>query len=728
MEMAYVCGVEGVPGAGSVDLQTRLFCRGGGGMGPLQPGDPSSVGGYRVLARLGAGGMGVVYLARSPGGRLAALKVVRPESVGDSSFRERFRREIAAAGKVSGLYTASVLDADADAAQPWFAAAFVPAPTLKEAVEDGGALPEPAVRALGAGLAEALQAVHGAGLVHRDLKPGNVLLAEDGPKIIDFGIAKVVDATQITRTGGMIGTLAYLAPEQIAGAKDAGPAADVFALGGVLVYAATGARPFGEGDPGALLYEIMYGEPGLDGPPASLRGILAACLDKEPARRPLLTDVLAALTPADFSALLTPVLRRDLAAREAEANRISSGPVALPPPLPRIEETVSGGLRRRRVLGLGAGAAVAVTGIGAGTAGWALAGGKSKPARPAPRGTALATAPAPAWTFVPPAPVSSDESHLLVSGGVVLWGGEDATYGVDAVSGRRLWTADVSMFPGGAVHESTFVLPNGGGLDGKTTITLVDAASGEPTHLPMPDGAFPGSVFGVADGAVLLESGTYSDEDVPAVWAVDLAGGKARWRFPVADSVIEGALDRNGLYLNVEHTLSAVDLATGRRRWSVDWSGNGREWLTQGIAVAGGRVFGNFADTLQAVDTAGGKRVWSRTAGAEFSSVLLAGRNVIFRGDDLHAHDRATGAPAWTLAGPEKFVDQPGRDAASDDVVAAAFGGGAPHGLFAATASGRGLWVHWGDVHRAREWGVVVSGSSVFATDHQRLLCFRTGA
>ncbi|SNR22986.1 protein kinase domain-containing protein [Actinomadura mexicana] len=695
-------------------------------MGPLQPGDPVGVGGYRVLARLGAGGMGVVYLARSPGGRLAALKLIRSDSAGDPGFRERFRREIAAAGKVSGLYTAPVLDADADAPQPWFAAAFVPALTLKEAVEDGGALPEPAVRALGAGLAEALQAVHGAGLVHRDLKPGNVLLAEDGPKIIDFGIAKVVDATQITRTGGMIGTLAYLAPEQIAGAKDAGPGADVFALGGVLVYAATGARPFGEGDPGALLYEIMYGEPGLDGLPASLRSILAACLDKEPARRPPLADVLAALTPADPSALISPALRRALAAREAEANRISSGPVTLPPPLPRIEEAVPGGLRRRRVLGLAAGAAVAVTGMGAGTAGWALAGGKSKPARPAPRGTALAAAPAPAWTFVPPASVSSDDSHLLVADGVVLWGGDDATYGVDAASGRRLWTADVRMFAGCAVHGSTLILPNGGGTDDeKTTITLVDAASGEPTHLPMPDGAFPGSVFGVAGGAVLLESGTYSDEDSPAVWAVELAGGKARWRLPLADSVVEGAVDRNGLYLNVEHTLSAVDLATGRRRRSVDWSRSGQDWPTQAIAVAGGRVFGNFADTLQAVDTAGGKTVWSRATGADSPSVLLAAGKVIFRGDDLHAHDRATGAPAWTLAGPAKFVDEPGHDAASDDVLAAAFSDGSTNGFFAATASGRGLWAHWGDVPRAEDWDVVVSGSSIFATDHQRLLCFR---
>ncbi|QFG22781.1 serine/threonine-protein kinase [Actinomadura sp. WMMB 499] len=183
-------------------------------MRPLQAGDPARVGRYQVLARLGAGGMGVVYLARSPGARLAALKLVRREFADDAGFRERFRREIAAASTVSGVYTAPVLDSDADAPQPWYAAAYVPAPALNEAIGSVGPLPEPAVRALGAGLAEALRAIHAAGLVHRDLKPGNILLAEDGPRIIDFGIAKATDATRITRTGAMIGTLAYMAPSR----------------------------------------------------------------------------------------------------------------------------------------------------------------------------------------------------------------------------------------------------------------------------------------------------------------------------------------------------------------------------------------------------------------------------------------------------------------------------------------------------------------------------------
>ncbi|MGI5207873.1 PQQ-binding-like beta-propeller repeat protein [Spirillospora sp. CA-108201] len=276
-----------------------------------------------------------------------------------------------------------------------------------------------------------------------------------------------------------------------------------------------------------------------------------------------------------------------------------------------------------------------------------------------------------------------------------MWGGEDATYGVDAASGRRLWTADVSMFAGGAVHGSTFVLPNGAGLDGKTTITLVDAASGEPTHLPMPGGR--ASRFRLRRGRRRDPAGVGDvlGRGHPAVWAVDLAGGKARWRFPLADSAVEGAVGRSGLYLNAKHTLSAVDLATGRRRWAVDWSRSGQDWPTRGVAVAGGRVFGRQSD-------------------------LQGGRP---------AHPRPCDrGPGWTLAGPERFVGQPGRDAASDDVLAVPFSSGSACGVFAATTSGRGLWALWSDVARAKEWGVVVSGSSIFATDHQRLLCFRTAS
>lgn len=208
---------------------------------------PTRIGPYEVFQLLGEGGMGRVFLARSPGSRLVALKVIRPEYADAPDFRGRFRRETEAARSVSGFFTPPVLDADADAPQPWLATAYVPAPSLHEVVRGFGVLPEPALRALGTGLAEALLAIHAAGIVHRDLKPGNVLVAEDGPRVIDFGISRAVDATQVTRTGAVMGTPGFMAPEQIVSSREAGPAADVFSLGCVLVFAATGQGPFGAG-------------------------------------------------------------------------------------------------------------------------------------------------------------------------------------------------------------------------------------------------------------------------------------------------------------------------------------------------------------------------------------------------------------------------------------------------------------------------------------------------
>ncbi|GGV36398.1 hypothetical protein GCM10010182_70660 [Actinomadura cremea] len=684
------------------------------------------VGPYRILARLGAGGMGVVYLARSPGARLAALKLIRREFADGAAFRERFRREVAAASRVSGLYTAPVLDSDADAPQPWFAAAYVPAPTLGEALASVGTLPENAVRALGAGLAEALQAVHGVGLVHRDLKPGNILLAEDGPKIIDFGIAKVTDATQLTGTGAVIGTLAYMAPEQIAESKDAGPAADVFSLAGVLVYAATGAKPFGERNSATVLYEVMYEEPCLDGVPASLRELLGACLAKEPAGRPSLESVLAALTPADSRALNSPALRQEVAAREAEATRVATEPVTPPPPPLRVDHTEAGKVGRRRILGLAA--AVAVAGIGAGTTGWAMTRGNptpAEPAKPAPRATALAAAPPPTWTFSPPRPVTGT-SIVLVAGGVVLWGGDDRMYGVDAGSGRRLWTYDKAnaAYSGNLARGSAFVVLGGvvGDFEDQT-ITLVDVRTGRTTELPRPRGVSSSFVFGVVGDTVVVRS--------PGdVWALDLTSGEIRWHLSY-EGPASGAVDRTGVYLSTDASLAALDPVTGRERWVRTWPGSGRsrDGASPDIAVAGGRVFGDFGDTLQAFDTAAGRPVWSRYTDEQSGAVIPAGTGVVFKDEVLRAYDQATGAPRWTLVGPEPFADGRGHIAAGDDLVAAAFNEaeGPAQGILVARADGRALWAHRGPADTQGGWEVAVSGSSVFATDHKRLYRFQAG-
>ncbi len=267
-----------------------------GDLQPLLPSDPSGIAGYRLLGRLGAGGMGVVYLGRTAGGELAAVKVTHADRADQPDFRARFRREVEAARRVSSPWAVTVTGADPDAPEPWMATAFVPGPSLGEAVAAHGALPERSVRLLGRSVARALAAVHAAGLVHRDVKPGNVLLAVDGPRLIDFGIARATGETALTATDMVVGTPGFLAPEQAEARPDAvGPAADVFALGCLLAYAATGRPPFGTGTPDALLYRTVHDEPDLTGVPGGLLGLVRACLAKDPAARPTAEEIGARL-------------------------------------------------------------------------------------------------------------------------------------------------------------------------------------------------------------------------------------------------------------------------------------------------------------------------------------------------------------------------------------------------------------------------------------------------
>ncbi|MBK3577434.1 ABC transporter substrate-binding protein [Streptomyces sp. MBT65] len=251
----------------------------------LLPTDPSLIGGHRLAGRLGAGGMGVVYLARSPHGAWCALKVIREEYADDPGFRARFRRETELASRLTSRWTVPVVAADADARSPWLATAYVPGPSLAEAVALRGPWPEAQLRGLGAVLAEALDGVHAAGLVHRDVKPANVLLAADGPRLIDFGIARAVGATALTTDGAVVGSPGYLSPEQARGLT-VGPPSDVFSLGCVLAHTATGRPPFGTGGAVAVLYRTVGEEPDLAGIPESLGRTVRRCLAKEPERRP----------------------------------------------------------------------------------------------------------------------------------------------------------------------------------------------------------------------------------------------------------------------------------------------------------------------------------------------------------------------------------------------------------------------------------------------------------
>ncbi|MGW2276658.1 protein kinase domain-containing protein [Streptomyces sp. NPDC001770] len=273
-------------------------------MQPLEAGEPRTIGAYRLLGRLGAGGMGRVYLGRSTGGRTVAVKVVHPHFALDEQFRARFRREVDSARRVGARWTAPVLDADPDAPVPWVATGYVAGPSLSQAVTRHGALPGQAVRALGGGLAEALGAVHQQGIVHRDVKPSNVLLALDGPRLIDFGIARALGATvSLTSTGASVGSPGYMAPEQIRGGDISG-AADVFSLGAVLAYAATGSAPFPGDSSAVLLYKVVHEEPELGDLRGELRDLIAACLAKDPDARPSPPDIARALAPVGAAVLV----------------------------------------------------------------------------------------------------------------------------------------------------------------------------------------------------------------------------------------------------------------------------------------------------------------------------------------------------------------------------------------------------------------------------------------
>jgi eukaryotic-like serine/threonine-protein kinase len=392
----------------------------------LQPGDPRTIGRYRLLRRLGSGGMGFVYLGWSPGGRHVAVKVIKAELAGQADFRIRFAREVTAARTVSGLFTAPVVDADVDAAMPWLATAYVPGLSLSDAVARHGPLPVSSVFTLAAGLAEGLEAIHAAGIVHRDLKPSNVLLAEDGPRVIDFGISRAAEESSLTGTGLIIGSPGFMSPEQAQG-YTVGQSSDVFSLGAVLAFAATGEGPFGAGSNATLLYRVVFAEPATDNLPAELRPLVERCLAKDPGRRPsaaqLLSEVNVHPTPGWLPAPITQVFSSLIpsdpvptrpptevsAPWPAGPSTLTTAPAGRPdapthPPSPGGTIPDLGHGRRRRVvwglcaavvLAFVAGTAVALTSIlGASRHQLVAQSHTASPARSSPASTAPATQPA----------------------------------------------------------------------------------------------------------------------------------------------------------------------------------------------------------------------------------------------------------------------------------------------------------------------------------------------
>ena len=392
-------------------------------MEPLTADDPRQVSVYRLQARLGAGGMGRVYLAASPGGRAVALKVVHPELARDPEFMSRFRREVAAAESVGGAYTAPVIGAGPDDSPPWLATAYVAGPSLAQLVARAGPLPEAAVWRLAGGLVEALQAIHARGLVHRDLKPANILIAADGPRVIDFGISRALHGMAITTARTTMGTPAYMSPEQAAGAG-VGPASDVFSLGSVLAFAATGTAPFEGGDTLSVIYRIVHAQPDLSGLPPALGRLVAWCTAKDPAARPTLSSLLAAA--GEGSASFTASAPGEFwPGPVAAALAAQAAPVPPVPPAPPGQPAPAGPRRRTHrwlvvagasLLAAAAGATIAVelapssSGSGAARASNQATVSQHAPASRPPSAPAAPSSASQAASSAAPPPASSSAS------------------------------------------------------------------------------------------------------------------------------------------------------------------------------------------------------------------------------------------------------------------------------------------------------------------------------
>ncbi|MDH6110393.1 serine/threonine protein kinase/outer membrane protein assembly factor BamB [Kitasatospora sp. MAP12-15] len=637
---------------------------------PLEPTDPPAVGPYLLLARLGAGGMGRVYLARSAGGRTVAVKVVRSELAEDQEFRERFRREVAAAQAVSGVYTAPVVDADRDGPNPWLATAYVLGPSLTEAVAAHGPLPVAAVRALGAGLAQALSAVHAAGLVHRDLKPSNVLLAADGPRVIDFGIARALDGDRLTSTGVVVGSPGFMCPEQAAGAP-MGPSGDVFSLGSVLVYAATGAGPFSQdtesaGSAAALLYRVIHDEPALDALPAELRPAVTACLAKNPADRPTpaeLVDLLSGGRTQLRSGWLPSELSSDIATHAAAVMdletpaRGSSAPPADPrltadhpptrldaaapaehtvkltgsatPPEPPAQAPAG---PSRRLLLAGGGAALLAA---LGGAAWALTD-RTKPLQPVPTPTGLLTAPAPTPTAVrapgmPPValwnftlPQSAGGNSLPICVGDVVLLDSDGLFALGRTDGKQRWTDPQAA--GGIVVAA------GGTISyAAADIVTADPASGAllwkytPQKLANPSQLLESSTILAADDRAVYALCSYllldgeglptSDPLAPGILALSRKDGSVLWsqhRAANADTDVMAVLAGDTLlYTDSKTNLVARSTSTGQQLWFADTEAQ----ALYPPATDGDRVYCSAPGLgVQAVAVSGGKQVWTKAA------------------------------------------------------------------------------------------------------------------
>ncbi|MFE7482396.1 protein kinase [Streptomyces sp. NPDC057552] len=524
---------------------------------------PEYAGTYRLEACLGSGGMGVVHLARSASGLQLAVKVVHRPYAADPEFRARFRQEVAAARRVSGAFTAPVVDADPEAVRPWMATLYVPGPTLAEQVKRNGPLAPAELRRLTAGLAEALRDIHRAGVIHRDLKPSNVLLSDTGPKVIDFGISRPYDSDLRTETGKLIGSPPYMAPEQFQRPREVGPAADVFALGAVLVHAATGRGPFDSDSPYIVAYQVVHDEADLSGVPEDLAELVGRCLAKDPAARPTPDEVMAELRPPSYeAAAFIPAQRRPAAVTvvpvaEREGAEDATHVRAAAPPA-----------RRGRLI-LAAALLLLVAGAGAG--GFALWGGGDGDGGSveAPERKAAKEAVFSPWSIALRTSGSATPVCSSAGAGAALYCAVDGsgTARIDPANGRVLWSDRNT-----ALRDASAPIVSGGvvlsaGPDGK--LRAYDPVKGAPVR-ETGVSASPGSAFPAGSTLLVVADGG-------TVTALDGTSGVARWKGPLTGHVRPdfGLYDEaSGLAYASEHSpdgvstlVTAVDAATGRAVW-----------------------------------------------------------------------------------------------------------------------------------------------------------------
>ncbi|MEV5315071.1 serine/threonine-protein kinase [Streptomyces sp. NPDC052610] len=606
------------------------------------PGAPRTLGPYRLVGVLGAGGMGTVYLGLGRR-RRAAVKTVLPELLREPGMRARFQREVTAAATVRSPYLTRTLDSDLDGAIPWLATEFVPGPTLATAVERHGALPVPAVRALGGALARALTALGDAGVVHRDLKPSNVLLPADRPRVVDFGIARVRGDTTLTVTGQRPGSVGYMSPEQVLGGE-LGPPSDVFTLGAVLAYAATGRHLFHGDHPAMASFLIAYEEPDLTGLPAALLPVLRRCLDRDPRRRPAPAELAEELDPQGAArrrtaSWLPAPVAGDAARLERAADELA--------PL-RVGVT-------RRQLFAGAGGTVL---LGGAAAFWyGSRGGTPDEPAAAPRWTgAPGEVPPPLWSYRQGA--AKPAFGPVAAGPVVLTAHADGgVVAHDPVSGEERWRrrTRVEAVLGGA---APVLLEDG-------VPTVLDAASGQ-VRLRV-EGVRLSRLL-ASDGGVVY--GTGSDR---RIHALRLADGGRRWRVAVpfeADGAdLTATAGGDLLLLAGNGSVTALSAADGAVVWRRDTGARAgvAPALTENLVVLGG-------ERLTGLDPGDGSLLWSVTAEEDdgFGTPALDdGRVYVVDGSQLRAVDAARGTASWTVLADDSLAADAAPVVAGSGVYAA---------------------------------------------------------